>query len=385
MGLELYRRHNVKKCSSEDTVRCSNSRRPCPIWIRGNTPDGAYIRRPTGFRDWNEARKYQATMEETGEPPKPPKGKESVEQLSEKFLQNMRVENKNPETIRKYEQLFKKLKAFATEKGIRFVSEFDLPTLADFRETWKDGDLSRQKKQERLRAVFRFAQARKMTEHNPAADLGRIKVKLKQVVPFTDDEMAAIVKASTSRINDEKRTSAERERSKQAYALILLMRFTGLRISDATMLKLASLVKDGKKTRVSLRTQKTDTPVEVLVGEPVVTALHAFTPTTKTHFFWDGKISLKSLTNLYRDFYLSPVFTDAKIAGNPHPHQFRHTFASKLLSAGVKVDDVAALLGNSPNIVRKHYLAWIKERQERLDDVVAGANGWKHLENTAKS
>jgi integrase len=91
------------------------------------------------------------------------------------------------------------------------------------------------------------------------------------------------------------------------------------------------------------------------------------------------------LTNLYRDFYLKPIFKAAGLAGNPTPHQFRHTFASKLLSAGVKVDDVAALLGNSPNIVRKHYAAWIKERQDRLDDVIASANGWKHLENTAKS
>jgi hypothetical protein len=51
----------------------------------------------------------------------------------------------------------------------------------------------------------------------------------------------------------------------------------------------------------------------------------------------------------------------------------------------VKVDDVAALLGNSPNTVRKHYAAWVKERQDRLDDVIASANGWKHAENATKS
>ncbi len=385
MPLELYRRHNTEKCSSGDTVRCTNSRRPCPIWIRGNTPDGTYIRKPTGFRDWNEARKYQATMETTGEPPKAPRGKDSVEQLSEKYLENMRVENKSPDTIRKYEYLFDKLETFAKDKGIRFVSEFDLPTLADFRGTWKVGDATRQKEQERLRAVFRFAQARKMIEFNPATDLGKIKVKHKQKIPFTDEEMAAIIKSAQSRMHNETRSPAERERSKQAYALILLMRYTGLRISDATMLKMTSLVKDGKKTRVSLRTQKTDTLVEILVDESVVAALHAFKPNSKTHFFWDGVLAIKPLTNLYRDFYLKPVFKDAKLAGKPHPHQFRHTFASKLLLAGTKVDDVATLLGNSPQIVRKHYAAHIKESQDRLDDVVAGANGWKHAENAAKS
>jgi site-specific recombinase XerD len=251
-------------------------------------------------------------MEETGEPPKPPKGKESVKQLAEKFLANMRDESKDPETIRKYRYLFAKLQAFADDKGIRFVSEFDLPTLADFRGTWKVGDSTRQKEQERLRAIFRFAQSHKMSEHNPAADLGKIKVKHRQKAPFTDDEIAAIEKTAMSRINDEKRTRAERERSKLAYALILLMRSTGLRISDAAMLEISGVVKDGKKNRISLRTQKTDTLVEILVGEPVVAALRSFTPATKTHFFWDGQLEVKPLTNLYRDFYLKrgcPAFS----------------------------------------------------------------------------
>jgi Phage integrase family len=88
---------------------------------------------------------------------------------------------------------------------------------------------------------------------------------------------------------------------------------------------------------------------------------------------------LKSLTNLYRDFYLIPVFKAAKIKGRPHPHQFRHTFAVKLLSHGTSVENVAALLGNSLKIVWKHYAAWVKERQEALDTAVLAANGFNHL------
>ena len=97
---------------------------------------------------------------------------------------------------------------------------------------------------------------------------------------------------------------------------------------------------------------------------------------TETHFFWDGIITLKSLTNLYRDFYLAPVFKAAKLTGDPHPHQFRHTFATKLLSHGTSVENVAALLGNSPRIVWRHYAAWVKERQEALDQAVLNANGF---------
>jgi hypothetical protein len=114
--------------------------------------------------------------------------------------------------------------------------------------------------------------------------------------------------------------------------------------------------------------------------------LGSFKPVSKTHFFWDGSSTLKSLTNLYRDFYLAPVFNAAKLTGNPHPHQFRHMFATKLLSHGTSVENVAALLGNSPKIVWKHYAAWVAERQEALDQAVLRANGFRHLKPTkAKS
>src|ERR1700732_3437770 len=48
----------------------------------------------------------------------------------------------------------------------------------------------------------------------------------------------------------------------------------------------------------------------------------------------------------------------------------RLTLATKLLSNGTRIENVAALLGNSPKIVRKHYAAWVKERQEALDQAV---------------
>src|SRR4029077_11596998 len=58
----------------------------------------------------------------------------------------------------------------------------------------------------------------------------------------------------------------------------------------------------------------------------------------------------------------------------PTPHRFRHTFARILLQrAGVTVRDVAELLGNSEQMVRNHYAAWIPERQERLTAVLKAA------------
>jgi integrase len=58
----------------------------------------------------------------------------------------------------------------------------------------------------------------------------------------------------------------------------------------------------------------------------------------------------------------------------PTPHRFRHTLARILLQRpGVTVRDVAELLGNSEQMVRRRYVAWIPERQERLTAVLKAA------------
>jgi integrase len=38
-----------------------------------------------------------------------------------------------------------------------------------------------------------------------------------------------------------------------------------------------------------------------------------------------------------------------------HAHRFRHTLATEILENGGSIEDAAEVLGNSPNIIRKHY------------------------------
>jgi integrase len=59
------------------------------------------------------------------------------------------------------------------------------------------------------------------------------------------------------------------------------------------------------------------------------------------------------LTSNWRKIF-TRVFTAAKIE-NGKPHRFRHTFAKWLLAKGVPIGFVAAALGDSEEIVRKHY------------------------------
>ena len=76
---------------------------------------------------------------------------------------------------------------------------------------------------------------------------------------------------------------------------------------------------------------------------------------------------------------LSAVFK-ASMVPHAHAHRFRHTLATELLGNGASFEEVADILGNSPEIVRKHYAKWSPARQSRIDDLMervhAGAH-WK--------
>src|SRR5271163_1093485 len=61
----------------------------------------------------------------------------------------------------------------------------------------------------------------------------------------------------------------------------------------------------------------------------------------------------------------------ASVVPRAHAHRFRHTLATELLGNGASFEEVADILGNSPEIVRKHYAKWSPARQSRIDDLMA--------------
>jgi site-specific recombinase XerD len=60
-----------------------------------------------------------------------------------------------------------------------------------------------------------------------------------------------------------------------------------------------------------------------------------------------------------------------ELAEIPEPktfiHNFRHSFATDLLTRGIPIEDVAALLGNSVRIVEKHYAHLVKSRRDAIE------------------
>ena len=82
-------------------------------------------------------------------------------------------------------------------------------------------------------------------------------------------------------------------------------------------------------------------------------------------FLWNGTGKPKTHKR-HVDRCLKAVFKKSGVEGE-HAHRFRHTLATELLGRGASFEEVANILGNSPEIVRRHYGKWSVARQSRTD------------------
>jgi integrase len=99
--------------------------------------------------------------------------------------------------------------------------------------------------------------------------------------------------------------------------------------------------------------------------EDCLTALNAI-PQAGAYYFWTGNGKPKTRVGNFQAM-LKEVYNVAKVQGG-HAHRFRHTLAVELLLAGVPLERVAAILGNTAKIVEKHYAPWVQARQTQLED-----------------
>ena len=246
------------------------------------------------------------------------------------------------------------------ERPVRYLVQLDLPTLRRFRASWKDGDLAGKKKLERLRCFFRFAHESKWIAENPTLSIKNPKVTLRPALPFSREEMIRILAAASESIRRVR--SDGRNRARRLRALVLLLRYTGLRISDAIGCPIERL-KDGK---IWLYTQKTGQHVYCPVPEFVVKELESISPVSDRYWFWTGKGSLETARKKWSQS-LSRLFEEAKVEGG-HAHRFRDTFATELLLSGTPIESVSTFLGHaSIRVTERHYAPWVRARQEQAE------------------
>lgn len=355
--LNIYRRHSPK-CPHYSEGRQYNRCR-CRIWYDWNL-DARRITKPIGTRDWQKAQQLAREIEAEGRVVT--RGSPLIETACEDFLADAKARQLQPPSIYKYELLLRRLQAFAKDKGLVYISNFTVEMTAKFRETWTNKGTSARKKLEQLRTFFRFCHDRKWISENPAKKLkmGRDTEPPKE--PFPKSEVTAILNAVPA-------YAAQKNAKQNAVrlrALVLLLRYSGLRLGDAVTLERNRI----ERGRLFLRTAKTGTRVFVPLPKTVTDAINECPG--RQYPFWSGMSKRKSVIGNWQRA-LKRLFKLANIPTG-HAHRFRHTFACELLMAGTPLTDVAQLLGHSSEkTTEKHYGAWVRGRQERLEAAVRGA------------
>jgi integrase/recombinase XerD len=355
--LWTYRRHE-KSCSHRTEGR-KHSRCGCPLWVDGRL-NGLRVHRSLGTRDRQIAQQKVRDLESVSEGRNPPQAERMLTaEACTRFVADLKARNLKACTVRKYRLLFKHLTEFAKHCHLPLLDQLDIEVLDEFRCQWKDGPQTAAKKLERLRAFFRFAQRRKWISENPASELKAPKYIQRPTMPFTEDEVKRILAAVDLYI--EQTASNGLENAHRIRAMVLLLRYTGMRISDVVALEACRI----KGNRLLLYTQKTGVPVHTVLPQFVVSTLESTPRKSERHFFWSGEGKLESVVRSWQT-RLRKLFLLASVKG--HPHRFRDTLAVGLLLAGIPIERVAVLLGHqSVRVTEKHYSPWVYARQKQLE------------------
>jgi site-specific recombinase XerD len=271
------------------------------------------------------------------------------------------------ETKRRYKRILRYFTDFCVKSSLVYVEQIDVEMLDRYAvprckmRSWvKDVEL--------LRQFFEFCRDREWTAKNPARALKIPRMQeANDVVPYTRPDIIKIIAAC----DEIGRSSYERRRAR---AMVLLMRFAGLRISDVVTLEKGHI----RGIYLVKRAVKNHRPIQVELPKAVLEALELL-PLPKAaardnrRFFFSDTTCLRTLVKAaWRT--LDAVFRRSGVA-KAHPHRFRHTLASELLGKGGSIEKVAGILGDSPITVRRYYAKWTPEFQGLQDDLIRKVHG----------
>jgi site-specific recombinase XerD len=363
--LTLYRRH-LRKCphhsKGQNYTKCA-----CPIWADGEL-DRKRVRRSLKTRDWQRALRKIAALES----PEAPRFK-PVAEATRSFLEHCAFLESS--TQRKYRNVMRQFGAHCERASVAEVQGVTLEHLDAFRAGRQLSPTTATKELQTLRQFFAFCLERRWVGENVAKRLkAPSNIKPSPVEPYTPGEMGRIIAACDA----VGRGGYERQRAR---AMVLLLRHTGLRVSDVAMLG-RDRVRDGQ---ILLHTQKTGGTVYLPIPAELEAALDALPPprgagADPRFFFWNGVTSRRAVVGI-AERTLAAVFKRSGVAG-AHAHRFRHTLATEILARGGTEQDVADILGISAHIVRRHYAKWSAARQQRISTLMRGFQSGTFLVQT---
>jgi integrase len=304
-----------------------------------------------------------------------PEAKPTWQDLKDSFDTQMKqqilIGKRAEATQQRYGQTFKEFDTFLKENGIVYLSQIDNLVVEKFK-TWRFERIKKRKESRSgaglvldvaiLHRIFGFAiKPRKWISENPVEFIGK---------PGDPDSGAGGAEPF-----DSKQLTALQKHAGEDLLAFMLLRWTGLRGSDGVALSWKEVHFDRREIeRVTKKRRK-----KVIV--PIHSSLLALLEMERERRQPDpdDTVLLNPATGKSMDrhrLYLRMVAV-GKRAGVPdsHPHRFRDTFAVDMLARGCSPYDVAKLLGDTIEMVEKHYGHFVKELRERVRRMMEDRQG----------
>ncbi len=340
----------------------------CTKWLRYSV-NGKQHRDAAGTRTWGIAeekgqeKQKQLDAGDSDTPVTPTATQPTIEQAVKTFITGKEGEGVGPATIRKLKWQLGAFEEFMSARSKMYPAEITAADAIEFRAgwTWKSG-VTKQKAQANIRGFLRYACRANLGELLSALKTIRLSKTDKERLqprPFTETEL-------TKLLAQVPKTFPDPAKAVRMTALIHVMVSTGLTIRDTVQLERRH-IKDGF---LRLKRQKTGKGVMQKMDAGLEAELLAVLNGNTKYIFWNGTTLPTSETGLWQAD-LRTLMTDAGlwIKGNLS-HRFRDTAVDFWLGAGCSINEIAALLGDTPLVVQKHYADLASKRmEERLSKI----------------
>ncbi|WP_423364688.1 tyrosine recombinase [Mycoplasma sp. P36-A1] len=287
-----------------------------------------------------------------------------INQCIKLYLQYLKVEKKASEnTLLGYNRDLKLFTLFIESKNLEFIIEIDTNILNEFIATLYEKNYSKStiaRKVSNLKSLFKFLYIKNYSATNPAASLLMPKQEKKLPTFLTKEETTRFIASF----------DADTLLSKRNFVMVLLMYYTGTRVSELVNLKIEQLYLSDGYLKIHGKGSKERI---IPLNSEMLNILNEYINTTRNDILKMNE-SLFVFVNqkgkaISREGFFKIVKKHA-LKANIHksisPHTLRHSFATHLLGNGIDLRSVQTLLGHS-NIVTTQIYTHVDNEQKHND------------------
>lgn len=325
------------------------------------TKDGKQERRSAGTRSWVEADKIKRRVEDelSGGTTEAQPERVTLAVARDLFIASKETQGLADAYLGKFRVELERFIKFSEARLAYAVPSVDITLMLAYQKTWMEtypASSTRAFVRKRLNMFLRFCHQNGWLARVPKTPA--IRISEPPTLPLAPEEFETLLSVV---------------RTRKIKAVILLMRWSGLSVRDAGMLRRDALIERDKVWHIVTSRQKTGMHVWVPLPATVAKTLLDVEGGDSEHFFYSGPTDPTIFSNAL-SHTIADAFTRAGIeSGHMKSHRLRDTFAVHLLEKGVPLESVSKLLGHdSVRTTELHYAKWSRGRQDMLDALVVG-------------